>query len=169
MKKVSKPSYIDFDHAKYKNKLKTYSLRGEVGVLSYKYSKQISKYWKFKNKDLALNSAKKIYAIFKDNLLIATNSKDSKDKIKYFIRADICRKFLQMGYTRSMRYYYHKDGKKWTYKKGKWHTLPNNYDYEKKESANIFKEYWQKSIKLESYIKLKKYFKKYYSPKIIHI
>ncbi len=128
---MSKPSYIDFDTEAYKKRLSRYTLKGEIGVLSYPYSKKIHKYWKFKNNVLALESAKKIYQLFKENLLIA-NSSGTKRKIKYFIRADICRKFLQMGYTRSMRYYYHKSGKKWGKKNRSWYILPNDYDDEKK-------------------------------------
>ena len=148
-----KPSYIDFDHAKYKKLLASkYIIKGEIGVLSYPYSKQIHKYWRFKTPDLALKSAKKIYNIFLQNL----NSKRSWSN--KFVRADICRKFLQMGYTRSMRYYYHKSGKKWKKIGNSWKILPYDYDPVKKISANIFKKYLNKALKNKNYRKLRKKF-----------
>ena len=153
-----KPSYVDFDHKTYKKRLEKYSLKAEIGVLSYGYSKQINKYWKFKDARIALKSSQKLYQILKYNLLIASQSKDKKTKLKYFIRADICRKFIQMGFTRSMRYYYHKSGKKWGKKNGKWIILPYDYDYEKKDSADIFKKYLKKVRKNKLYIEMKTYF-----------
>lgn len=68
-----------------------------------------------------------------------------------------------MGYTRSMRYYYHKSGKKWIKSGNQWLILPYDYDLSKKASANIFKFYLRKALKNTKYIKLKKWFvKKYY-------
>ena len=108
-----KPSYVNFNNEKYKQQLKTYTTKSEVGVLSYNYSKKIHPYWKFKTPQLALQSAQKIYNIFLHNLHNITRSNTIKSFVDSFIKADICRKFLQMGYTRSMRYYYHKNGVKW--------------------------------------------------------
>jgi hypothetical protein len=161
-----KPSYIDFNHEKFQKKLATkYYIKGEIGVLSYKYSKKISNHWKFKTPELAKISSNKIYEIFKKNLEKSYNyflKGDKNNLIKYFIRADICRKFIQMGYTRAMRYYYHKDGKKWDYKvvdgEKKWYILPYDYDKEKKISANIFKKYLKKIINDKIYILIKNFF-----------
>ena len=164
---MDKPSYIGFDSERYKKKLQIYTTKGEVGVLSYNYSKKISPFWKFKTPKLAEESANKIYNIFMDNidaakkyLHFADSNKISINLIKLFIRADICRKFLLMGYTRSMRYYYHKSGQKWEYDRytRKWYVIPNEYDSEKKESAEIFKYYYNKALNNGIYIKLKKYF-----------
>lgn len=58
-----------------------------------------------------------------------------------------------------MRYYYHRSGKKWAKnKKNQWFVLPNDYDLNKKKSADIFKIYWTKSIKNKKYVALKKKF-----------
>ena len=59
-----KPSYIDFDHSQFQAQLKKYSLVGEVGVLSYKYSKVIVKLWRFKTPEIAQLSAQQIYDVF---------------------------------------------------------------------------------------------------------
>lgn len=164
---MNKPSYIDFDHKKYKEKLKTYTTKGEVGVLSYNYSKIISKYWRFKTPELAKQSANKIYNIFlnhmdklKNYLDLVNQNKPSKRVINIFIKADICRKFLQMGYTRSMRYYYHKSGQKWKKVNNKWIQLPKDYNKEKYDSAMIFKYYLNKAKANKVYIQVKNYFNK---------
>lgn len=160
-----KPSYIDFDNKEYQKKLQTYSTKSETGVLSYPYSKKISKYWRFKTPEEALTSAQYIYNIFLQNIdklndiyYRVYNKIPSKQLIDLFIKADICRKFLQMGYTRSMRYYYHKSGKKWSRDTKGWFILPYDYDYNKKKSALIFKKYWKYAIDNKLYIKLLKYF-----------
>jgi adenylosuccinate lyase len=163
-----KPSYIDFDHNKFKLQLKTYTTKSEVGVLSYKYSKILAKYWRFKTPDTALLSAKILYKIFKSHIASLELFKDkinndihSKKISKYFIKADLCRKFIQMGYTRAKRYYYHKSGIKWKKTKtGKWNILPNEYDDIKLESANIFKIYLKKIMDNKLYTKSKIYFNK---------
>lgn len=143
-----KPTYINFDHKSYQKKLASkYIINGETGVLSYPYSKKIYKYWKFRTPDIALASAKKLYQLFIKNL--------SSNK---FIQADICRKFLQMGYTRSMRYYYHRSGTKWKKIGNKWIILPKDYDPIKKKSADIFKFYLRNAVNNPKYKLLKQKF-----------
>ena len=157
----------EFDKVKYKKMLKTYTTKGETGVLSYNYSKKIIPLWKIKTLDLAKQSAKIIYALFLDNInrserylhFVDTNEISSR-LVNLFMRADICRKFLLMGYTRAMRYYYHKTGKKWKYSTNtkNWYILPTEYDPEKKKSALIFKKYLDKALSNTIYNKLKRYF-----------
>ena len=68
---------------------------------------------------------------------------------------DMCRKFLEMGFTRARRYANHKDGKK--YKNGK--ILPQEDDWatnEKAKSAKRFKEFRDLCTKDEYYIQLRK-------------
>ena len=57
---------------------------------------------KFKTPPEAIKSANKIFSIYLDY-------RDAGD----FIGMDMCRKFLEMGFTRSRRYANHKDGKKY--------------------------------------------------------
>lgn len=117
---------------------------GEQGVLLVEpYKSEILPHWRFKTPEIAKKSAQKIYALFKEYL--AAND---------FIGADMARKFLQMGYTRSRRYANHKSGKKYDGpvpedKKGQSgahgrEVLPRTVDEEKAHSAEIFYAVWQK-------------------------
>ena len=77
--------------------------RGEQGVLLVRpYTDTICKHWRFKTSNAARKSADKIYKMFE-------NYKRKGD----FIGMDMCRKFLEMGFTRARRYANHKDGKKY--------------------------------------------------------
>ncbi len=116
---------------------------GEQGVLLVEpYKSEILPYWTFKTPELAKRSSQKIYALFKRYL-----------KNDDFVGADMARKFLQMGYTRSRRYANHKSGKKYDGpvphdKKGQSgahgrEILPLIPDEEKARSAEIFYALWQ--------------------------
>ena len=104
--------------------------RGEQGVLLVRpYTNDICKHWKFKTPYIAQQSAQKIFDLY-------LGYRVKKD----FVGMDMCRKFLEMGFTRARRYANHKDGKK--YKDGK--ILPQEKDWatnEKAKSATIFKRY----------------------------
>ena len=114
--------------------------RGEQGVLLVRpYTNDICKYWRFKTPDIATQSANKIYDLYCDYRL--------KDD---FVGMDMCRKFLEMGFTRARRYANHKNGKK--YKDGK--ILPQEKDWatsEKAKSASIFKIFRDKVTKDPKY------------------
>lgn len=157
---MNKPTYVDFDHDKFVQKIKYYDLRGEMGVLSYNFSKYLSKKWRFRTPILAKKSAKHIYDCFSILIDKSYNHKSLDRKFFKFMKADLCRKFLMMGFTRSMRYYYHKNGKKWKKINGQWKKLPFDYDPEKKISAQIFKEYLQMALDNELYKKLRTEFVK---------
>ena len=78
--------------------------KGEQGVLLVEpYKSEILPFWRFRTPKVAQLSADKIYELFLDYL-----------KSKDFVGADMARKFLQMGYTRSRRYANHKSGKKYS-------------------------------------------------------
>lgn len=83
-----------------------------------------------------------------------------------FIGADMARKFLQMGYTRSRRYANHKSGRKYQQNPQSFslesdkiaaraNILPNEFDSIKAESAAIFKEKWLQAKVHEKYLKLR--------------
>ena len=104
--------------------------RGEQGVLLVRpYTDDICKLWRFKTPTEAFVSSTKIlfeYHVYKDK--------------EDFIGMDMCRKFLEMGFTRARRYANHKDGKKYD-KDG--NVKPQEKDWatnEKAQSANIFKK-----------------------------
>tara|TARA_X000000950_G_scaffold254928_1_gene319132 strand:- start:16 stop:504 length:489 start_codon:yes stop_codon:yes gene_type:complete len=119
--------------------------RGEQGVLLVRpYTNDICKHWKFKTPYIAQQSAQKIFDLYLDY-------RCNKD----FVGMDMCRKFLEMGFTRARRYANHKDGKK--YKNGK--ILPQEKDAltsQKAISARIFKTYRDLCTTDEYYIQLRK-------------
>jgi hypothetical protein len=78
--------------------------RGEQGVLTVEpYKSEILPHWRFRTPEIADESAAKIYEMF-----LAYLQNDD------FVGADMARKFLQMGYTRSRRYANHKSGRKYS-------------------------------------------------------
>ena len=120
--------------------------RGEQGVLLVRpYTDDICKYWKFKTPTIAFQSANQIYFSYAQY-----RAKDD------FIGMDMCRKFLEMGFTRARRYANHKDGKKYD-KKG--NIRPQEKDWatsEKAISARIFKTYRDRVTKDTKYISMRK-------------
>jgi hypothetical protein len=82
-----------------------------------------------------------------------------------FVGADMARKFIQMGYTRSRRYANHKSGRKYrtnpqmeTSQEAQYQArqdiLPYEVDAIKAESAAIFKEKWMLAKMNEKYLRL---------------
>ena len=128
---------IEFDYSlDYKNVLfkpndKRYRIgRGEQGVLLIRpYTNDICQYWRFKTPGDAAISAMKI-------LFLYHQYKGQED----FVGMDMCRKFLEMGFTRARRYANHKSGKKYD-KNG--NVRPQEKDWatsDKAKSAKIFKQ-----------------------------
>jgi hypothetical protein len=135
---------LDFQQINFREHPELYRVgKGEQGVLLVEpYKLEILPYWRFKTPDIARISSEKIYEIFLAYL-------EEND----FVGADMARKFLQMGYTRSRRYANHKSGKKYKSNPQKVTSneekiqaikdiLPYEVDSEKAESAAIFKEKW---------------------------
>jgi len=80
-----------------------------------------------------------------------------------FVGADMAKKFLHMGYTRSRRYANHKSGKKWTNINGEWKILIQESDAmtsEKAKSAEVFKAAWLKARTNNKYVEMKKEWRK---------
>ena len=105
--------------------------RGEQGVLLVRpYTDVICRHWRFKTLKEARISSQKIFDMYLDYRI-------QKD----FVGMDMCRKFLEMGFTRARRYANHKDGKKYG-KDGK--VLPQEKDWatsEKARAARIHKKF----------------------------
>jgi hypothetical protein len=120
--------------------------RGEQGVLLVRpYTNVICKHWRFKTPKIAETSATKIYNMFLEYL-------EEDD----FIGADMCRKFLEMGFTRARRYANHHSGKKYD-KSG--NVKPQETDSETchyAESASIFLEYRRLAANNELYRTMRK-------------
>ena len=125
--------------------------RGEQGVLLVKpYTNDICRFWKFKTPKIAVKSAEQIYSMYADYR--ALND---------FVGMDMCRKFLEMGFTRARRYANHKDGKKYD-KNG--NVRPQEKDWatsDKAESAKIFKIYRDRVTKDAKYISMRKMWREY--------
>lgn len=131
--------------------------RGEQGVLIVRpYTDIIGAHWRFKTTDIALESATKIYSMFQQYM-------DEGD----FIGMDMCRKFLEMGFTRSRRYANHRSGRKYATKPPYYHTgdrggapvLPQETDAltcEKAQCAKIFKVYRDRAARHHTYATMRK-------------
>ena len=121
--------------------------RGEQGVLLVRpYTNDICTYWRFKTPDEAVKSSNKIFAMYLDY-------RDEKD----FIGMDMCRKFLEMGFTRARRYANHNSGRK--YKKGTREILPQEPDHATSKfakSAQIFKKVRDIVAKNVTYVSMRK-------------
>ena len=136
--------------------------RGEEGVLLVEpYKSELLPHWKFKTPDVAEISAAKIYEMF-----LAYLAADD------FVGADMARKFLQMGYTRSRRYANHRSGKKYAGEvpadlrgvsgaHGR-AELPKAVDEEKAESARRFYAYYERAKENEKYRQMLKEHKEKY-------
>ena len=125
--------------------------RGEQGVLLVRpYTDVICRHWRFKTLKEARISSQKIFDMYLDYRI-------QKD----FVGMDMCRKFLEMGFTRARRYANHKDGNKYD-SNGK--VKPQEKDWatsEKAKSARRFKEFRDLVTKDEFYITLRKQWREY--------
>ena len=136
---------LDFSHEETR---KLYRIgRGEQGVLLVRpYTNDICAHWRFKTPTEAVKSSNKIFAMYLDY-------RDDKD----FIGMDMCRKFLEMGFTRARRYANHNSGRK--YKKGTKEVLPQEEDHltsKYAESAKIFKNVRDLVAKNNTYVTMRK-------------
>ncbi len=132
---------LDFDRTDFREHPELYRVgRGEQGVLLVEpYKSEILPHWRFKTPEVARESAAKIYELYE-------GYKSAND----FVGMDMARKYLQMGWTRSMRYANHRTGKKYVGpvppdKKGQSgahgrRIAPKEHDAEKLESAKIFRQ-----------------------------
>ena len=104
--------------------------RGEQGVLLVRpYTDDICKYWRFKTPEEAVISSIKILHMYH-------TYKGKED----FVGMDMCRKFLEMGFTRARRYANHKDGKKYDAEGNVKPQEPDALTSLKARSARIYKE-----------------------------
>ena len=121
--------------------------RGEQGVLLVRpYTNIICNHWRFKTPSEAIKSSNKIFSIYLDY-------RDAGD----FIGMDMCRKFLEMGFTRARRYANHNSGRK--YKKGTKQILPQEEDHATSkyaQSARIFKHVRDLVAKSDDYVRMRK-------------
>ena len=158
---------LDFSQISFRDRPDLYRVgRGEQGVLLVEpYKSEILPHWRFKNPEIATESSEKIYQMFLEYL-------EQDD----FVGADMARKFIQMGYTRSRRYANHKSGKKYrtnpqkaeskaAEKEARKEVLPLDVDPVKAQSAAIFKAKWEEAKTNEKYQQLMQQHKEKYENK----
>lgn len=146
------PYMRDYDGIDFRKNPELYKIgRGEQGVLMAEpYKSEIVPHWKFKTPEIAHKSAQHIFRMFMDYL--------EKDD---FVGADMARKYLMMGWTRSRRYANHPSGRK--YKPGTREVLPQADDHatsDKAVSAQIFKDVYDRARTNAVYLHLKDEHKK---------
>ena len=107
--------------------------KGEQGVLTCEpYKSELLPLWRFRTPEIARKSSDAILAKFRSYL--------ARDD---FVGADMARKFLQMGYTRSRRYANYKGGRK--YGDRRQLLARGTGDPVKAETANTFRRAWKKA------------------------
>lgn len=111
--------------------------RGEQGVFHAEpYKGELLPLWKFKDKEAARISSEAIYQKFLEY-------RDDED----FVGMDVARKYLQMGWTRSMRYAKYKAGNK---------SKPlEEADQEKLQGASLFKTLYDRVRADDRYTQMK--------------
>ena len=118
--------------------------KGEQGVLICEpYKSEIVKHWRFKTPEEATISSNDIFNMFLDYL----HQHD-------FVGADMARKFLQMGFTRSRRYANYQGGKKYKNTEGDQYEKGTG-DPQKIISAHIFYEKWKEAEGIKKYQAMK--------------
>ena len=155
---MKKPTYVGFKHKEYKWKPDIdyrknphlYEIgRGQQGVLICQpYKSELHPLWRFKTPHEAQESCEEIYYMFFKYM--------NNDE---FVGADMAKKYLHMGFTRSRRYWNHSSGKKWI-NDGEWKVLPYDRNEQRfMDSSLIFQEYWKRARTNEKYLRLKEEFK----------
>ena len=104
--------------------------RGEQGVLLVRpYTEDICKHWRFRTPSIAQKSSDTIYGLY-------LTYREKRD----FVGMDMCRKFLEMGFTRARRYANHANGRKYDAEGDIIPQERNALTSEKAISARIFKQ-----------------------------
>lgn len=124
--------------------------RGEQGVLlAEPYKSEILPNWRFRTPEIARQSAELIFAQF-------TSYLDAGD----FPGADMARKFLQMGVTRARRYANHASGRKYAENGDVLPLEEDRWENEKAQSAEIFRDFYNRAEYNEHYRDWKKEWKR---------
>jgi hypothetical protein len=117
--------------------------RGEQGAFKIQpYKDELLTDWTVKTLDAAEESAETIFERFLEY-------REAGD----FVGMDMARKYLQMGYTRAMRYAKYPGGQK--YEDGEEREPQEWYDEEKREIALAFEAKWERVREDDEYQRLK--------------
>ena len=144
---------LEFDYSiDYKNTLfeendKRYRIgRGEQGVLLVRpYTDLLCPLWRFRTPAAAEESASKLLQAYRLYKLKGD-----------FIGMDMCRKFLEMGFTRSRRYANHKTGKKYDSEGNVRPQDPDHMTNKYAKSAQVFKRVRDIVAKNDTYVSMRK-------------
>jgi hypothetical protein len=114
--------------------------RGEEGVFKVEpYKSELLPLWSYKDAEIARESAEAIYERYEEYR--------ENDE---FPGMDMARKYLQMGYTRAMRYAKYPGGTK--YDDDGEELEPERWaDEDKRAAALVFEEYWERVREDEAY------------------
>ena len=124
--------------------------RGQQGVLICEpYKSEICRHWRFKTPEEAHVSSEQILNKF----YIYLSEGD-------FVGADMAKKFLHMGFTRSRRYANHRDGKKYAKDGSILPQEPDAMTCDKAKSAVIFREAWKEARENQQYLLMKEQFRR---------
>ena len=119
--------------------------RGQQGVLICEpYKSDICAHWRFKTIREAQVSSQNILVMFYSYL----NADD-------FVGADMAKKFLHMGFTRSRRFANHRDGTKYNDDGSIIPQEPDALTCEKAHSARIFYSAWKEARENKKYLQMK--------------
>ena len=111
--------------------------RGEQGVFHAEpYKGELLPLWSFKDEEAARQSSEGIYKKFLEY-------RSAGD----FVGMDVARKYLQMGWTRSLRYAKYKGGDKSRPREG--------LDPEKSRGAEVYRRKWGAATEDDEYLRLK--------------
>lgn len=117
--------------------------RGCEGVFKVQpYKDDLLPLWSYEDEEAARESADALLEAFYKYL-------DEDD----FVGADMARKYLRMGYTRSMRYAKYPGGQK--YEDGEEREPEEWADNEKRRAAAVFEEAWEEARHNEEYRRMR--------------
>ena len=154
---------LDFKRTDFRARPDLYRVgRGEQGVLLVEpYKGELLPHWRFRTPEVARESAAKIHELYEGYRAAGD-----------FVGMDMARKFLQMGWTRSMRYANHRTGKKYVGpvpedKKGQSgahgrRVAPREPDASKLASAMVFRERLDAVLKDPAYVRMRDEHKRLY-------
>ena len=147
---------LDFKRTDFRAHPELYRVgRGEQGVLLVEpYKSELLPHWRFRTPELARESAAKLREMY-----------EAYKRAGDFVGMDMARKYVQMGWTRSMRYANHRSGRKYVGpvpedKRGRSgahgrEVAPREPDGTKLESARIFKRLLDAVLKDPAYLSMR--------------
>ena len=147
---------LDFKRTDFRAHPELYRVgRGEQGVLLVEpYKSELLPHWRFRTPEVARESAAKLHELY-----------EAYKRAGDFVGMDMARKYIQMGWTRSMRYANHRTGKKYVGpvpadRKGRSgahgrRVAPPEPDAVKLESARIFKGLLDAVLKDPAYLSMR--------------